>query len=247
MADLRRLVLFDIDGTLLSAGGAPRRAFRSALVEYFDTEGGAATDRFAGKTDPQILHDLMLAEGFDADHVDERMDAFFAHYLTRLEAELEIETGHRLYPGVEALVTALAEDPATLLGLVTGNIEAGARIKLAHFGLWERFEVGAYGSDDPVRDHLPPIAVDRAEERTGRRFSGDEVVVVGDTPADIACARAAGARVVAVATGVHGAEELADHDPDLLVDTLEDPALLEELGVEPVRATRSSSDGPPSP
>lgn len=247
VADLRRLVLFDIDGTLLSAGGAPRRAFRAALVEYFGTEGAASTDRFAGKTDPQILYDLMLAEGFDADHVDERIDGFFAFYLTRLEAELEIETGHRLYPGVEAVVTTLAEDPEVLLGLVTGNIQAGARLKLAHFGLWERFEIGAYGSDDPARNRLPPIAVERAERRTGRRFAGHEVVVIGDTPADIACARAAGAMAVAVATGVHGAEELAALDPDLLVDTLEDPSLLEELGLAPIRAGRPSSSGSPSP
>lgn len=249
MADLERLVLFDIDGTLLSAGGAPRRAFRAALVEYFGTEGGAATDRFAGKTDPQILHDLMRAEGFDADHVDERIDEFFVFYLTRLEAELEVETGHRLYDGVETLVSALAEDPRVVLGLVTGNIEAGARLKLAHFGLWERFEVGAYGSDHPVRNRLPPIAIARAEARTGRRFAGREVVVVGDTPADIACARAVGATAVAVATGVHAIEDLATHDPDLLVGSLEEPTLLEALDLTrgSPTATGPSASGSPSP
>ncbi|MBW3660795.1 MAG: haloacid dehalogenase-like hydrolase [Gemmatimonadetes bacterium] len=230
MPALERLVLFDIDGTLLSAGGAPRRAFRAALVEYFDTEGGAANDRFAGKTDPQILYDLMLAEGFDAAEVDERAADFFTFYLTRLEAELEVETRHRLHPGVEELVGSLAEDPRVVLGLVTGNIEAGARLKLERFGLWERFEVGAFGSDHRSRDRLPPIAVDRAEARTGRRFRGPEVVVVGDTPADIACARAAGAVAVAVATGVHPADDLAVHQPDHLVESLDAwPALLAEL------------------
>lgn len=249
VADLERLVLFDIDGTLLSAGGAPRRAFRAALVEYFGTEGAAATDRFAGKTDPQILYDLMLDEGFDADHVDERVDEFFAFYLTRLEAELEVETLHRVYPGAESLVSALAEDPRAVLGLVTGNIEAGARLKLAHFGLWERFEVGAYGSDHPVRNRLPPIAVARAEERTGRRFADREVVVVGDTPADIACARAVGAMAVAVATGVHSAEDLAAHDPDLLLDSLEEPSLLEalDLATGPRSVSRRFASGSPLP
>ncbi len=234
MSDLQRLILFDIDGTLLSAGRAPRRAFRRALMEYFDTEGEAATDRFAGKTDPQILHDLMIAAGFDAAHVDERMDDFFTFYLTRLEVELESETRHRLYPGVEELIPALAADPRVVLGLVTGNMKAGARIKLDHFGLWDAFAVGAFGSDDRVRNHLVPIAVERARERTGRAFRGTEVVVVGDTPADVACARAGGALAVAVATGVFSAGELAPHDPDILLESLADwPSLLTDLDLAP--------------
>lgn len=242
MPGLERLILFDIDGTLLSAGGAPRRAFRRALVEYFDTEGGAASDRFAGKTDPQILHDLMRAEGFDEAHIDERADDFFAFYLTRLEVELETETRHRLYPGVAELVPALAEDPRVTLGLVTGNVEPGARLKLGHFGLWECFEVGAYGSDDRVRNRLVPIAVDRAGAATGRRFDGPEVVVVGDTPADVACARAAGATAVAVATGVHSAADLAAHDPDFLLDSLADwTGVLERLDLAPPAGARTES------
>lgn len=240
MSDLERLVLFDIDGTLLSAGGAPRRAFRRALVEYFDTEGAAATDRFAGKTDPQILYELMRAEGFDETHIDERVDDFFALYLTRLEVELETETRHRLYPGVAELVDVLAEDPRVVLGLVTGNVQAGARLKLAHFGLWEKFRVGAFGSDDRIRDRLPPIAIRRAAERTGRRFGGEEVVIVGDTPADVACARVVGALAVAVATGVHGRDVLAAHDPGILFDSLADwQALLAELGLGDPRAARA--------
>lgn len=234
MTGPERLVLFDIDGTLLSAGGAPRRAFRAALVEYFDTEGAAATDRFAGKTDPQILYDLMLAEGFDEAHVDGRVADFFAFYLTRLEAELEVETRHRLYPGVAEMVPALASDPRVVLGLVTGNVEAGARLKLDHFGLWDAFVVGAFGSDHRERNRLPAIAIDRAEARAGRRFEGPEVVVIGDTPADVACARAAGALAVAVATGVHDADELAGHGPDRLVDSLEAwPELLAAIDLAP--------------
>lgn len=234
MTVLERLVLFDVDGTLLSAGGAPRRAFRRALVEWFGTEGDAATGSFAGKTDPQILHELMGAEGFDADHIEERVADFFAHYLEELERELAVETRHRLYPGVAGLVEALAGDERVVLGLVTGNVEAGARLKLSRFGLWESFAVGAFGSDDPVRDHLPPIAVERAARRTGRRFEGREVVVVGDTPADVRCARAAGAMAVAVATGTPDRETLAAAGPDLLLDSLADwPGFLAELGLEP--------------
>ena len=228
-----RLILFDIDGTLLSAGGAPRRAFRRALAEFFGTEGAAATDDFSGRTDPQIVYDLMTAAGFGDGHIAERIAAVFERYVAGLAAELETETGHRLLPGVAELVPRLAEDPRVVLGLVTGNVETGARLKLAHFGLWDRFRVGAFGSDDRERDRLPPIAVERARELTGRSFAGEEVVVVGDTPADVRCARAVGAIAVAVATGPPGREALAASDPDFLLDSLEAwPDVATDIGLE---------------
>ncbi len=230
--DPRRLLLFDIDGTLLSAGGAPRRAFRCALAEHFGTEGEAATDDFSGKTDPQIVYDLMRRAGFGDDHIEERIAALFAHYLEGLETELETETRHRLYPGVAEMIPTLAADPRILLGLVTGNVERGAELKLGHFGLWEHFAVGAFGSDHPDRDELPAIAVRRASRRVGRSFDGSDVVVIGDTPADVRCARAVGAVAVAVATGRPTREELAAARPDLLVESLVDwPELLGELGL----------------
>jgi phosphoglycolate phosphatase len=225
-----RLFLFDIDGTLLSAGGAPRRAFRRALIEHFGTDGDAANNDFSGKTDPQIVYELMGGAGFADDHIEERIAEVFAHYLEVLERELAVETRHRLYPGVAELVPALADDPRVLLGLVTGNVEAGAKLKLGHFGLWEAFAVGAFGSDDRQRDRLPSIAIARAEARTGRRLAGAEVVVVGDTPADIRCARTVGATAVAVATGRPSREALAACEPDILLDSLEAwPELLARL------------------
>lgn len=228
-----RLILFDIDGTLLSAGGAPRRAFQRALNQFFGTDGAAATDDFSGKTDPQIVYDLMTAAGFGNNHIAERIAAVFESYVAGLAAELETETGHRLLPGVAELVPRLAEDPRVVLGLVTGNIETGARLKLDHFGLWERFRVGAFGSDDRDRDRLPRIAVERARELTGRSFVGEEVVVVGDTPADIGCARAAGAIAIAVATGPPGRHSLAASEPDFLLDSLEAwPDVAAEIGLE---------------
>ncbi len=230
MSLIRRLILFDIDGTLLSAGGAPRRAFRRALIEHFGTEGAAASDDFSGKTDPQIVHDLMRGAGFEEDHVEERITDFFAHYLEELERELMVETRHRLYPGVAELIPALAADPAVGLGLLTGNIEAGARLKLSHFGLWRHFAMGAYGSDDRTRDRLGPVALARAERRFGRAFEGNEVVVVGDTPADVRCARAIGAVAVAVATGRPTRETLSAAEPDVLLDSLADwPAVHDSL------------------
>lgn len=230
MPPYRRLILFDIDGTLLSAGGAPRRAFRQALAEQFGTEGEAATDDFSGKTDPQIVYDLMRAAGFADDHIGERIAAFFDHYVEGLTRELVVETRHALKPGVAELVPSLASDPRVVLGLVTGNIERGARLKLEHFGLWDAFAVGAFGSDDPSRDCLPGIAIDRAEALVGRRFEGPEIVVIGDTPADVRCARAAGAMAVAVATGPPTRATLAACKPDILLDSLADwPELLGEL------------------
>lgn len=236
-----RLILFDIDGTLLTAGGAPRRAFRRALTEFFGTEGAAATDDFSGKTDPQIVYDLMTAAGFGDDHIAERIAALFERYVARLADELEKEDGHRLLPGVAELVPRLAEDPRIVLGLVTGNVESGARLKLDHFGLWDRFRVGAFGSDDRERDRLPPIAVARARELTGRSFAGEEVVVVGDTPADIRCARAAGAIAIAVATGPPGRDTLAASEPDFLLDSLEAWSdVAAEIGLEDSRIETSA-------
>ena len=233
MPSPERLFLFDIDGTLLSAGGAPRRAFRCALIEHFGTEGDAANDDFSGKTDPQIVYDLMRGAGFQDDHIDARIAEVFAHYLEGLERELELETRHRLYPGVAEMVPALAADERIVLGLVTGNVETGARLKLTHFGLWDAFQVGAFGSDDRVRDCLPPIAIRRAQALTGKRFEGREVVVIGDTPADIRCARAVGATAVAVATGTSSRATLDGCRPDFLIGSLAEwPDLLNKLVIE---------------
>ncbi len=157
----------------------------------------------------------------------------FDDYLAGLAIELETETRHRLFPGVAQLIPALADDPRVVLGLVTGNVQQGARLKLDHFGLWDAFEVGAFGSDDRGRDRLPAIAIDRAEAKTGCRFHGADVVVVGDTPADIQCARAVGATAVAVATGQPARETLAGCQPDMLLDSMADwPRWLGGLGLE---------------
>lgn len=227
-----RLLLFDIDGTLLTAGGAPRRAFRRALIEHFGTDGDEARTDFSGKTDPQIVYELMGRAGFADDHIEERMADLFEHYLAGLERELVAEDGHRLHPGVAELVPALADDSRVLLGLVTGNVERGARLKLERFDLWPRFRVGAFGSDARERDRLPAIALERARRLTGRSFAGHEAVIVGDTPADVQCARAAGAIAVAVATGRPSRAQLAASSPDYLLDSLEEwPTVAAELGL----------------
>ena len=227
-----RLILFDIDGTLLTAGGAPRRAFRRALIEHFGTDGDEARTDFSGKTDPEIVYELMSGAGFGDDRIEARIGALFDHYLDELERELEGEAGHRLHPGAADVVEALAADPRVVLGLVTGNVERGARLKLERFDLWRRFAVGAFGSDDRERDRLPAIAMERARRLTGRPFEGRDTVVIGDTPADVRCARAAGAMAVAVASGSPTRSQLEASAPDVLLDSLEEwPRLLAELGL----------------
>lgn len=210
-----RLVLFDIDGTLLSASGAGRRAIHRALVEVYGTAGPIDAYDFHGKTDPQIVRDLLTAAGLSPADVAEREPAFFAHYLDCLEGEIGDGERVRLYPGVAALVESLAGSEGCVVGLLTGNVEGGARIKLRSTGLWPRFRLGAYGSDHADRTRLPEVAARRAERLVGRVFRGPDVVVVGDTPLDVGCGRAYGARCIAVATGRHSVDDLtacaADH------------------------------------
>jgi phosphoglycolate phosphatase len=214
------LVLFDIDGTLLSASGAGRRAIHRALVDVYGTAGPIDTYDFHGKTDPQIVRDLLVAAGLSPDVVHAREPAFFAHYLEVLEGEIGDGERVQLYPGAAALVERLAGSEGCVVGLLTGNVEGGARIKLRSTGLWPQFRLGAYGSDHADRTRLPGVAAARAQRLTRRVFRGADVVVLGDTPLDVGCGRAFGARCIAVATGRHTVDDLtacaADHVfPDL--------------------------------
>ena len=229
-----RLILFDIDGTLLTAGGAPRRAFRRALIERFGTNGDEARTDFSGKTDPQIAYEILRRAGFDDERIGAGIADLFEDYLDGLGRELPRDGSHRLHPGAAEIVEVLAADPRVLLGLVTGNVERGARLKLERFDLWRRFPVGAFGSDDPDRDRLPQVAIERARRLTGQPFTGADAVVIGDSPADIRCARAVGAIAVAVASGQPGRADLAACEPDVLLDSLEEwPELLAAIGLSP--------------
>ena len=208
-----RLILFDIDGTLLWTDGAGRRAIQQALVEEMGTAGPIDTYRFDGKTDPQIVRELMtLAEHPEAE-VEERIAAVCRRYVGLLTVELQKPPRNmRLLPGVRELLAALEPhetEGRALVGLLTGNLAGGAALKLAAVGLDPaRFAVGAYGSDSARRPELPAIAAQRAKERTGCAFSGADIVIVGDTPDDVACARPIGARTVAVATGFYDVTKL---------------------------------------
>ena len=201
-----KLVLFDIDGTILWTDGAGRRAIRRAMVDEVGTAGPIDGYRLDGKTDPQIVRELLeLAKHPKAS--DERtILAVCDRYVTLLAEELESpDRRTRLFDGVSELLAALTPHEAAgraLVGLLTGNLERGAALKLRSAGIDpSRFAVGAYGSDSGHRPELPAIAARRATERTGRPVGGSDVVIIGDTPADVACGQPIGARTVAVATG----------------------------------------------
>ena len=162
-----KLVLFDIDGTLITSRGAGRRAMRTAFERIFGTAGGIDHYDLRGRTDTRIVHEVMAAAGWEAARIKERLDDFFEAYLGGLVAEIGDGQGVVALPGVVALVEALAASDDVVVGLVTGNIEEGARIKLLPTGLWPHFRVGAYGSDHMDRRHLPPLAARRATRSWG--------------------------------------------------------------------------------
>ncbi len=215
---LRRLVLFDVDGTLVR-GGPAKEAFRVAMVETFGTAGTIEGHEFSGKTDPQIARELLTGAGLDDSEIDAGFPALWRRYLAEMERRIP-DRPLELLPGVPDLLEGLESRGDVALGLLTGNIAPGARLKLGSVGLADRFPVGGFGSDDEVRDRLPPVAVRRARRHWGVDFSAEAVVVIGDTPRDVACGRAGGHRTVAVATGRIPRRVLEETDAHHLFDDL---------------------------
>jgi phosphoglycolate phosphatase len=223
---LRRLILFDIDGTLLTARGAPRRAFERALIEVYGTAGPIATHGFDGKTDPQIARELLELAGLGAGTIEAGFARLWAAYLRELERAFEApDHATVVLPGVHELLAELDQRAEELLlGLLTGNIDGGARLKLASARIAVEFRIGAFGSDAERRDALPALAVQRAHALTGRSFRGDEVVVIGDTPHDVTCGRSIGVRAVGVATGSYDRSALAAAGAHVVLDDFADTA-----------------------
>ena len=220
-----RLILFDIDGTLISSRGVGRRAFSRALSDVYGTSGPVDGYDFRGKTDPRIVLDLMQAAGVPEATIRARMDACFSAYLAELARLIAAEDCVKLMPGVGQIVAGLSARPDEfMVGLLTGNIQAGAELKLGPTGLWPRFRVGAFGSDDVDRRRLPAIACARAQAIAGRDFPFERVTIIGDTPLDVDCARSCGAVAVAVATGLYPHAELAACTPDLIFEDFSDAA-----------------------
>jgi phosphoglycolate phosphatase len=234
------LVLFDIDGTLLLSDGAGRRAINHALIEVFGATG-PEDHRFDGKTDPQIVRELMHHVGHGDEHIDAQMERLLGIYAERLEDELR-DPNHRprLMPGVMPFLDALGAREDVVLGLLTGNIPDGAAAKLRAVGIApERFEVGAFGADHEDRHELPAIAQRRAHALRGVEISGDHVVVIGDTPADITCGRSIGVRAIGVATGRYSTADLASYGAAAVFEDLSDTQRV----LEAIIGTRADLSG----
>lgn len=213
------LYLFDIDGTLVDTGGAGMAALQEATRRVFRTDGPPLD--LAGSTDLGIVLDIH--RHFGVEPTVESIDAYFAVYQEELDRNLAGNSfSGRVLDGVVTILDSLAGDPRRSVGLLTGNIAGGAASKMRHYRLDHHFAFGAYGSDDADRNKLGPIALDRARRHTGRSFAAEDVWVIGDTPKDIACARALGARCLAVATGAFSADQLTAHGADIVVGSLEE-------------------------
>jgi len=226
-----RLLLFDIDGTLLTVDGAGASAITQALSDQFGRPISVDGVSFSGRTDPSILRDVLAQNGIEPS--EERIRAALDAYTAAAQDTIRPEHVRPL-PGVEDLLSLLSARDDMHLALVTGNVEAVAYHKLQTAGLGDYFSVGAFGSDSAERSDLPPLARRRATDRTGQSFVPDAVFVVGDTPHDIQCARASGFRSMAVSTGTPDRRTLHRHDPDLLLKNLSDPKpLLDILGRGP--------------
>ncbi len=220
---MRRLILFDIDGTLLITGGAAKRAFVRAVRDTYGTIGRLETFPFDGKTDPQIIRIVLKEAGVSEAVIEANLRDCLSLYVKYNEAELPRATKAVLYPGVRDVLELLSKDERVTLGVLTGNVEEGAKQKLAMFDLNRYFVFGAYGSDSADRVELARLGLQRAKEVTGQPFQPGETFIIGDTEFDIACAHAIGARAVAVATGNSGVERLGSFDPDLLFRDYSDP------------------------
>lgn len=232
---MKRLVLWDVDGTLVRLGEASRQPFQAAIASVLGRDFEAAFHsrvEMSGKTDPQIARELLVLAEVAEHQVDDHMTAV----LTRLESELAL-LGHRIQeegrvlPGVEELLERLDADPLVVQSVLTGNLAANAAVKLGAFGLdrWLDLSIGAYGSDDADRTLLVPVARQKARVRHGLEFPPEAVWIIGDTPADLACARAGGARCLLVGTGRFPAEELSGLGADVVLEDLSDPDKVVEI------------------
>lgn len=223
------LILFDIDGTLLTADRSGRVAFELALAELFGLEGLSYGITFAGKTDWQILLDLLLPRGFSQADVAQAMPDFAEMLARKLAA---IIGGHKVrpLPGARELIEALRDEPRARLGLVTGNVGASVPVKLRAAGFDPAdFPIGAFGHESANRSDLPPLAVRRARAHWREDFPPERIVIVGDTPNDVICTRSVGGRALAVLNGMGTREALATEEPYAILDDLTDLAVVRNI------------------
>ena len=222
----RRLFLFDIDGTLISSGGAGEAALKDAMLSRFGVEEDLDGIILAGATDGRIARELLEKHSISVS--PENVSALLDTYLGHLTERIGRHDG-RLLPGIVSLLKVLSERTDVVLALLTGNVSRGAKIKLTHYGVWDFFEFGAFADDHHDRNELGKFARARALERHGEDFPPSRIYVIGDTPKDIECGRAIGACTVAIATGHYSSAELRDHAPDFLFEDLSDTERVVEV------------------
>jgi phosphoglycolate phosphatase len=223
------LLLFDIDGTLITSGSAGEHALKLAVKDLFGIEEDLSGISIAGRTDGLIARQIL--ERYQLEANAQNITSFLDAYLFRLVEQLP-KTHGTVLPGIVQLLEALKKRPDVALALLTGNISRGAELKLSHYGVWHFFDFGAYADDHYDRNKLGPFAQARAAEFHGVEFSADRTFVIGDTPYDIECGKVFGAKTVAVATGSYSRQQLAEHHPDILLDDLSDvESFIAALGI----------------
>ena len=217
---MRRVAFFDIDGTLMT-GGPAKNAFCGAMIDTFGTVGNVEEVSFGGKTDPQIARELLVGIDYSVDLIEERFPSLWHSYTERLADELT-QCPMQVLPGVHELLNILKRMDDIGVGLLTGNIARGAQLKLDSAGLTEHFVLGSYGSDHEEREHLSRIALQRARDMWKPALCPENTVVIGDTPRDVDCGLAIGARTLAVATGSFSSSQLAKAGANRVVIDLTD-------------------------
>jgi phosphoglycolate phosphatase-like HAD superfamily hydrolase len=214
-----RVALFDIDGTLIQSGGAGEKAFGRVCEAEFGVPNGSARLQFAGRTDPSIVRDFF--QQHEIDPTAANFQRFFDRYVFHLDHLLG-ELNGSVLPGVHEMIRELSALPKPpLIGLLTGNIRLGAQIKLSHYRLWDTFRTGGFGDDHEDRNQIAVVARARASRVLRGSLDGGEILVIGDTPRDIECARAINARSLAVATGKYSAAQLQRESPTWAVESLD--------------------------
>ncbi len=216
---LKKLVLFDIDGTLLSVNSINRRILMDALREVYGTEGSAGTHNFAGKMDSVIIYEVLQNTGLSDGSIAEKFDKAKETYIEMFRMQAK-PSDIILMQGIRELLDKLSASSAVMLGLLTGNFEGSGRHKLLMPDINHYFSFGAFADDAASRNELPQVAVDKAYQLTGKKFSDQNIIIIGDTEHDIACARVLNAKSIAVATGTYSSAELKKHNPHILYENL---------------------------
>jgi phosphoglycolate phosphatase-like HAD superfamily hydrolase len=222
----RKLLLWDIDGTLVTTGKAGEQALVLAMERMFGLKTDLHDIDYRGRTDTWIALQLFQKCGLDT--TDTALHDFKETYLDCLKEQLPLNQGH-VFPGILDILATAAQRPDCTNALLTGNLERGAELKLSHYQVWHYFEFGAFADDSHIRNELGPVALRRALEKLGHAFAPEDVFIIGDTPHDIDCGKVIGARTIAVATGGYSEEELRSHEPTAVFTDFAHPDRFFEL------------------